>query len=198
MAYTVGESVRTGELHMSTPKLLRFCVFLLAGIGMTTAGADNGFGTPATKEDIERVYLSIFPDGENLPDGSGTADEGKAVYEMYCTVCHGADGEGTLADKLVGGRGTLDSDSPDKTVGSYWPYATTVFNYIRRSMPYTAPMSLTNEEYYAITAFVLHKNDIISADKVIDRNSLPDVSMPNRDGFVNAYPDIPPEYDYMH
>lgn len=183
---------------MSTPELMRFCVFLLAGFVMTTAGADNGFSTPATEEDIEVVYLSIFPDGENLPEGSGTAKEGKAVYEMYCTACHGADGEGTLADKLVGGRGTLDSDSPVKTVGSYWPYATTVFNYIRRSMPYTAPMSLTNEEYYAITAFVLNKNDIISADKVLDKNSLPDVQMPNRDGFVNSYPDIPQEYDYMH
>jgi len=175
---------------------MRLCVFLLAGFVMTTAGADNGFSSPATEEDIEVVYLSIFPDGENLPEGSGTAEQGKAVYEMYCTACHGADGEGTLANKLVGGRGTLDSDSPDKTVGSYWPYATTVFNYIRRSMPYTAPMSLTNEEYYAITAFVLNKNDIISADKVLDKDSLPDVQMPNRDGFVNAYPNIPEQYDY--
>jgi cytochrome c len=97
----------------------------------------------------------------------------------------------------VGGRGTIDSDSPLRTVGSYWPYATTVFNYVRRSMPYTAPMSLTNDEYYAITAYVLNMNDIITADAVLDRNSLPKVVMPNRDGFLNAYPDVPQEYDYM-
>ncbi len=173
-------------------------IVAVTGCLTLTAHADNGFGEPAGAEDIARVYLSIFPDGENLPEGSGTATQGKAVYEMYCAACHGMEGEGTLANKLVGGRGTLDGDSPDKTVGSYWPYATTVFNYIRRSMPYTAPMSLTNAEYYAITAFILNKNDIIAADHVLDKQSLPKVSMPNRNGFVNAYPDIPEEYDYMH
>ncbi len=167
------------------------CAFLCV-----TAHAE-GFGTPATAEDIERVYLSVMPDGENLPDGAGTALEGKAPYELHCVACHGQDGEGTLANKLVGGRGTLASDEPVKTLGSYWPAATTVFNYVRRSMPYTAPMSLTNDEYYAITAYLLNKNDIIAADTVIDRNSLPEVVMPNADGFVNAYPDIPASYDYV-
>lgn len=181
---------------MFTYKTLPLAAILSAGFFLPAVGADTGFSEAATAEDIERVYLSILPDGENLPDGSGTATEGKAVYEMYCVACHGMDGEGTLADKLVGGRGTLDSDSPVKTVGSFWPYATTVFNYIRRSMPYTAPMSLTNEEYYAITAFILNKNDIISADKVLDKNSLPEIRMPNRDGFVNSYPVIPAKYDY--
>ena len=181
---------------MFTCKTLPLAVILSAGLLLPAFGADTGFSKAATAEDIERVYLSILPDGENLPDGSGTATQGKAVYEMYCVACHGMDGEGTLADKLVGGRGTLDSDSPVKTVGSFWPYATTVFNYIRRSMPYTAPMSLTNEEYYAITAFILNKNDIIAADKVLDKNSLPQVRMPNRDGFVNSYPAIPAKYDY--
>ena len=156
----------------------------------------EGFGTPATAEDIERVYLSVMPDGENLPDGSGTALDGKAPYDLHCAACHGFDGEGTLANKLVGGRGTLGSDAPVKTLGSYWPAATTVFNYVRRSMPYTAPMSLTNDEYYAITAYLLNKNDIIAADAVIDSESLPKVVMPNADGFINAYPDIPGEYDY--
>jgi cytochrome c len=157
----------------------------------------TGFSEPASAEDIARVYLSIGTDGENLPDGSGTAEQGKPVYDMYCAACHGFDGEGTLANKIVGGRGTLDSDEPVRTVGSYWPYATTVFNYIRRSMPYTAPMSLTNDQYYAITAFVLNKNDIIPADMVIDKNTLPGVRMPNRDGFVNAHPTVPAKYDYQ-
>ena len=157
----------------------------------------QGFGTSATAEDIEKVFLTVMPDGENLPDGAGNAEEGKAAYDVHCVACHGAEGEGTLANKLVGGRGTLDSDAPVKTLGSYWPAATTVFNYVRRSMPYTAPMSLTNDEYYAITAYLLNKNDIIAADTVIDRESLLKVVMPNADGFVNAYPDIPGEYDYV-
>ena len=151
---------------------------------------------PATAADIDRVFLTIMPDGENLPDGSGTAEEGQALYETHCASCHGVDGEGTLANKLAGGRGTLADALPIKTLGSYWPFATTVFNYIRRSMPYLEPMSLSNDDYYAITAFLLNKNDIIAADTVIDRRSLPDVVMPNRDGFVNAYPDVPAEYDY--
>lgn len=183
---------------MSMRNSLACVVAVAMGLCTAVALADSGFSEPATAEDIELVYLSVFPDGENLPEGSGTATQGKPVYEMYCASCHGIDGEGTLANKLVGGRGTLDTEAPDKTVGSYWPYATTVFNYIRRSMPYTAPMSLTNEEYYAITAFVLNKNDIIAADTVIDKNSLPEVRMPNRDGFVNAYPNVPEQYDYMH
>lgn len=181
---------------MSMHKLLRICVLLTAGILASAAGADSGFSEPATAEDIERVYWSIFPDGENLPEGSGAPVQGKPLYDTHCVACHGLDGEGTLANQLVGGRGTLDSDAPVKTIGSYWPYATTVFNYIRRAMPYTAPMSLTNEDYYAITAYLLNRNDIIAADVVIDKDSLPTIQMPNRDGFVNAYPDVPKEYDY--
>jgi len=164
---------------------------------MSPASADTSFSEPATAEDIDRVFLSIIMDGTNLPDGSGTAAEGKPLYDMYCAACHGFDGEGTLANKIVGGRGTLDSDAPVKTVGSYWPYATTIFNYIRRSMPYTAPMSLTNDNYYAIAAYLLNKNDIIATDAVMDKESLPKVEMPNRDGFINAYPNIPGKYDFM-
>lgn len=157
----------------------------------------QGFGTSATGEDIERVTLAVMPDGEGLPEGSGTAKEGANIYAVHCASCHGVDGEGTLANRLVGGRGTLDGNEPVRTLGSYWPYATTVFDYVRRSMPYTEPMSLSNDDYYAITAFLLNRNDIIAADMRIDRNSLPDVVMPNRDGFVNAYPTVPDEYDYI-
>lgn len=177
---------------------LPFCSALLAcGLFWSTASADTNFSEAATAEDIDRVFLTILTDGTNLPDGSGNAAEGKALYDMYCAACHGFDGEGTLANKVVGGRGTLDSDAPVKTVGSYWPYATTIFNYIRRSMPYTAPMSLTNDNYYAITAYLLNKNDIIASDAVMDKDSLPKVAMPNRDGFINAYPSIPDKYDFM-
>ncbi len=183
---------------MSMHKLPLACAFIAQVFLWSSASADTGFSEPATAEDIERVYLSIIMDGTNLPDGSGTVAEGKPLYDMHCMACHGFDGEGTIANKLVGGRGTLASEEPVKTVGSYWPYATTIFNYIRRSMPYTAPMSLTNDDYYAITAYVLNMNDIIAADTVIDRDSLPGVEMPNRDGFVNAYPDVPDEYDFMN
>ena len=156
----------------------------------------QGFSQPASEDDIARVYLAVMPDGENLPEGSGTAIEGEPLYQLHCASCHGADGEGTLANKLVGGHGTLGSDAPVKTLGSYWPYATTVFNYVRRSMPYLTPMTLTDDEYYAITAFLLNKNDIIAADAEMNSETLPAVVMPNRDGFVNAYPTIPAEYDY--
>lgn len=160
------------------------------------AAHGQGFGEPASEEDVALVYLSVMPDGGNLPDGSGTAIEGEPLFQLHCASCHGADGEGTLANKLVGGHGTLASDAPVKTLGSYWPYATTVFNYVRRSMPYLTPMTLTNDEYYAITAFLLNKNDIIAAAAEMNKDTLPEVVMPNRDGFVNAYPTIPAEYDY--
>lgn len=169
-------------------------------IGAQVAAAEEtkpSFSAAATDEDVALVYLSIQPDGENLPDGSGTAEQGEPLYQVHCASCHGVDGEGTLADKLVGGHGTLASDAPVRTLGSYWPYATTVFNYVRRSMPYQEPMSLSNDDYYAITAWMLNKNDIIAADAVMDKQSLPAVVMPNRNGFINAYPEIPDEYDYM-
>jgi cytochrome c len=178
-------------------KLPLACALLIAVAMAQAEDVVTSFSEPATADDIDLVFLSILPDGENLPAGSGTAEQGKPIYDLYCAACHGFDGEGTLANMLVGGRGTLGSDAPVKTLGSYWPYATTVFNYIRRSMPYTAPMSLTNADYYAITAFLLNKNDIIAADLVIDKDSLAGVRMPNRDGFVNAYPDIPSQYDHM-
>jgi len=197
MAYIVGALPRTGGSNMSMRSLPCLCLLLASPVVAQADDAATSFSEPATAADIELVYLSILTDGENLPEGSGTAEQGKAVYDLYCLACHGADGEGTLANKIVGGRGTLDGDAPVRTVGSYWPYATTVFNYIRRSMPYTAPMSLTNEQYYAITAYVLNKNDIIAADMVLDKDSLAGVRMPNRDGFINAYPDVPAKYDYM-
>lgn len=159
------------------------------------ATGDGRFAEPASESDIREVYLSVGTDGQNLPDGSGDARAGKPLYEAHCASCHGLTGEGGIANQLAGGFGTLDSDQPVRTVGSYWPYATTVFNYVRRSMPFMAPMSLTNEDYYAITAYLLHLNGIVEEDVVIDRESLPRVEMPNRDGFVNAYPDRPPQYN---
>ena len=181
-------------------RVMRPMAAALLFIAASVAGAEESkpsFSEVATDEEVALVYLSIQPDGENLPAGSGTAEQGEPLYQLHCASCHGADGEGGLANKLVGGHGTLASNAPVRTLGSYWPYATTVFSYVRRSMPYQEPMSLSNDDYYAITAWMLNKNDIIAADAVMDRNSLPAVVMPNRDGFINAYPDIPDEYDYM-
>jgi cytochrome c len=131
--------------------------------------------------------ISIPPSGAGLPKGGGTARQGVQVYEQKCQSCHGAKGAGKPADPLVGGAGTLASKVPVRTVGSYWPYATTLFDYVRRAMPITNPLSLTDEEVYAVSAYVLYLNGIISVDDELNARTLPLVRMPNRDGFVNAW-----------
>jgi S-disulfanyl-L-cysteine oxidoreductase SoxD len=151
------------------------------------ADESPGLGEPLSPEQVDAVSFTVMPDGEGLPTGSGTAKAGAAVYQQHCAACHGAEGEGTLNDRLVGGRGTIHSALPVKTVGSYWPYATTVFDYIRRAMPYTAPGSLSDDEVYALTAFLLFKNDIVAEDDVLDAQTLPKVRMPNRDNFDWAW-----------
>ena len=124
------------------------------------------------------------PDGTGLPKGSGSVAHGKEVYTDNCEVCHGANGEGGIKDRLVGGEGSLASTKPLKTVGSYWPYATTVLDYIRRAMPYPIPGSLSTDDTYAITAYILSLNGIIPADGRLDQDNLPKIKMPNRDGFI--------------
>ena len=162
-----------------------------------SAIAQGGFAEPATDADIEFVYFAIGTNGDNLPAGAGTPSAGKPLYEAHCAACHGLQGEGSLAQRLVGGIGSLASDTPVKTVGSYWPTATTVFDYLRRSMPYTAPMSLSNDDYYAITAYLLFLNDIIDQETTVSADSLAGIRMPNADGFVSAYPRVPAAYDYI-
>lgn len=184
------------SMHKVSPVRLVAAAIIGALLLSQSAFAQTGFAEPATQADIDLVSLSIDTDGRNLPQGSGTPTAGKPLYDAHCAACHGFEGEGPLAQRLVGGHGTLDTAAPVKTIGSYWPYSTTVFNYIRRSMPYTAPMSLTNDDYYAITAYLLYLNEIIDEETVISRDSLPAIEMPNRDGFVLAYPSIPEAYDF--
>ncbi len=141
-------------------------------------------GRTATPEEIDRADITISPDGRGLPPGRGTAAEGKHIYLANCARCHGVGGKGGPADRLVGGIGSLASPRPIKTVGSYWPYATPLFDYIRRAMPYDRPTSLSSDEIYAVSAYLLHLNGIVSENFEINRITLPRVEMPNRDGFV--------------
>jgi cytochrome c len=149
-------------------------------------------GRAASVHDISQMDLTVFPDGTGLPDGKGTAKAGTEIFAARCAACHGDKGQG-LGDfpALVGGRGSLASDKPLLTVGSYWPYATTIFDYIRRAMPYQSAGELTSDEVYSLTAWILAQNGIIKPSAVIDRNVLPKVKMPNRDGFIaDPRPDV--------
>ena len=158
-----------------------------AWLACATAQEGPGLGVPATPEQVAGWDISIGPDGAGLPPGSGTAAAGKTVYEAKCLACHGVDGAGRPNDQLVGGQGTLREAAPIRTVGSYWPYATTVFDYIRRAMPYVTPHSLTADETYAVTAYLLALNGVIAQDAVMDASTLPKVVMPNRANFDSAY-----------
>jgi cytochrome c len=146
------------------------------------------FGVAASAEEIARFDISIPPSGAGLPKGGGSARQGLQVYEQKCMACHGAKGAGKPADVLVGGAGSLASKTPLRTVGSYWPYATTLFDYVRRAMPITNPLSLTDDEVYAVSAYVLFLNGIVGEDAVMNAQTLPQVKMPNRDGFVSDWP----------
>ena len=167
---------------------------VLVALGSTavaqTRSAVKGpdLGQPVSAEDLAKWDIEIPPSGKGLPAGSGTVAAGEAVYAKSCQSCHGPKGAGKPNDALVGGVGNLAGKGPAlKTVGSYWPYATTVFDYVRRSMPVSAPQSLSNEEVYAVTAYLLHLNGIIGADDVMDAKTLPAVKMPNRDSFMSLY-----------
>ena len=174
---------------MSTGKLLSALVLMAAVIFVTrTAFSGPNLGREVKPEEIAAWDISIPPDGSGLPPGSGTAAEGGVVYNAKCAGCHGVKGIGGPADPLVGGIGTLASKKPVKTVGSYWPYATTLFDYIRRAMPYNAPQSLSNDEVYAVSAYLLFLNGIIDPEVRMDAKTLPQVNMPNRDGFVSYWP----------
>jgi mono/diheme cytochrome c family protein len=155
---------------------------------LTAAAAPAGLGRPATPDEIARADISIDPSGANLPPGSGTPADGAAVYAAKCQSCHGAAGAGGPSDRLTGGVGSLATAAPVKTLNSFWPYATTAFDYIRRAMPVTAPQSLTADETYAVVAYLLSVDGIVARDAVLDRASLPRVAMPNRDGFISAAP----------
>ena len=160
-----------------------------SGLAMASGAAftaeSPNLGRAATPEEIAAWDISIGPDGVGLPPRSGTPKQGEVVYAAKCVACHGEKGAGKPNDQLVGGLGTLPGDKPPvKTVGSFWPYATTVFDYVRRAMPHNESKSLTNDEVYAVVAYILNLNGIIADVDTMDARTLPKVKMPNRDGFV--------------
>lgn len=172
---------------------------LIVGIGfITLAGCASpvsretpNLGRAATPAEVAAWDVSIPPDGSGLPPGRGTSAQGALVFEQKCQSCHGEKGAGQPNDRLVGGHGTLASKSPVRTVGSYWPYPTTLFDYVRRAMPYTQSHSLSDDEVYAVTAYLLHLNGITGESDVMNAETLPKVRMPNRDNFILAYPSRP-------
>jgi S-disulfanyl-L-cysteine oxidoreductase SoxD len=156
---------------------------IVAGCFVSSALAYD-FGRRATPDEVKLWDIDVRADGKGLPEGSGTVAHGKSVYEDNCAACHGANGQDGIKDRLVGGQSTLVSDKPLKTVGSFWPYATTLFDYINRAMPYQAPGSLSVDDTYAVAAYILNLNGILPADGKLDKETLPTIKMPNRDGFI--------------
>lgn len=152
-----------------------------------------GVGRKPTGEEIKAWDIAIGTDGKGLPPGRGTVAAGKEVYTKRCVECHGADGKSGKHDMLVGGQGTLQSGKPVKTVGSYWPFATTLWDHIHRAMPFDRPGTLSTDQVYAVTAYLLYLNGIIGENEGIDAQSLPNLTMPNRNGFVpDPRPDTHP------
>src|SRR4051812_19228886 len=139
------------------------------------------------------IELARFPPGTwlNLPPESGCVSHGREVFDQQCAACHGAKGEGGVGDRLVGGQGTLARPNPVRTVGSYWPYAPTLFDCIRRAMPQNAPQSLSNDDVYAVSAYILNLNGLLPADATLDAKTLAAIKMPNRNMFVgDPRPDV--------
>lgn len=163
------------------------------GVSPSSGAQTTGFGvgrTP-TADEVRALGSAIAPDGTGLPAGSGSVSQGRSAYETHCARCHGPKGEGEIGARLVGGQGTLKSPRPLKTVGSFWPYATTLWDYVNRAMPFDKPGALQADEVYAVSAFILNLNGIIGEDQVMDAKTLPKVQMPNRDGFIpDARPDV--------
>jgi len=166
-------------------------VVTLLAAATLAAQTPTGLGRPATPVEIEAWGPIIGPDGAGLPPGRATAAEGRPVYQRRCASCHGVTGIEGPDTRLAGGLGSLGGDQPQKTVGSYWPAATTLWDYVNRAMPFEQPGALTSDEVYATVAYVLFLNDVVGGDDPIDAATLPRIEMPNRDGFVpDARPDL--------
>ncbi len=168
-----------------------FAAAVLACATSAQAQSPYGIGRAATPAEIAGWNIDIDRYGNNLPPGSGSVSHGREVFDQQCAACHGAKGEGGVGDRLVGGQGTLATPNPVKTVGSYWPYAPTLFDYIRRAMPQNAPQSLSNDDVYAVSAYILNLNGLLPAEATLDARALSAIKMPNRNMFVDdPRPDV--------
>jgi cytochrome c len=161
---------------------------LVACAAQPQSGRPPALGVAANAEEVARYDISVPPSGAGLPPGSGTARQGAVVYAAKCMACHGDRGAGKPADPLAGGIGSLASKAPLRTVGSYWPYSSTLFDYVRRAMPLNNPLSLGDDEVYAVSAYILYLNGIVGEDAPMTATTLPLVKMPNRDGFISDWP----------
>jgi cytochrome c len=164
----------------------------IVAFASTVVFAQGGFGTPISETEIAAWDISIMPDGSGLPPGSGTPEQGAKVYAVKCALCHGPEARGGTNAALVGGAPLTTGIDTPKTIANFWPYATTLFDFTRRAMPWQQPRTLTNDEVYALTAYLLALNKIIGPNDVMDAGTLPGVRMPNRDGFIVRFPERMP------
>jgi mono/diheme cytochrome c family protein len=191
---THNENENSSPVRLNTSRTGVVAAFV---IGMAAApfaalGQEGpGLGQPISAADLASWNIEVGTDGKELPPGAGKAKSGATIYAAKCQACHGADGKGQPADQLVGGQGTIDKLDQVRTVGSYWPYATTIFDYVRRAMPFNTPETLTNDEVYALTAYLLYKNGIIRENDEMNARTLARVRMPNVSGFIYEYPPKP-------
>ncbi len=175
---------------MSTrnPALLAAAILIPMGAFAQTPN----LGMPISEEEISAWNIDVSPDGTGLPPGSGTAIDGEPIYAQKCALCHGVNAEGGISLPLVGGEPLTTGIDAIKTIGNFWEYSTTIFDYTRRAMPWLTPRTLTDDEVYALTAYLLHINGIIEEDEVMNAETLPQVQMPNHDGFIVRYPELMP------
>jgi len=171
-----------------------FVVILTTAHSAVAETGTLGLGSEIPEQELPAILTAIPPTGEGLPAGQGRYEGGEKIFEERCASCHGANLEGTPAgNRLIGGRGSLASSKPVKTVESYWPYATSLFSYIRNTMPTTAPGTLSDSDTYAVLAYILGRAGVIDPGEVLSARSLPSIRMPNRDGFVaDPRPDVFP------
>lgn len=183
--------MRAPELLCAWKSRLLFVIIAGSASAWSQAQTPYKLGRPVTAAEAASWNLDVAPDGKNLPAGSGSVKHGREVYMTQCAACHGPKGEGGLGDRLSGGIGTLASPKPVRTVGSYWPYTTTLFDYVRRAMPLQAPQSLKASDVYAVSGYILFLNGLVAEDATMDARTLRAVKMPNRDGFVSdPRPDV--------
>src|SRR2546425_7699598 len=178
---------------MFTRKRGSAAVLIALALGSSAAfGQSPNLGTPISPTEIAAWDISILRDGSGLPPGSGSPAQGSSIFAAKCAMCHGENGKGGQNAALVGGPPLTSGINATKTIANFWPYATTLFDFTRRAMPWPQPRTLTNDEVYALTAYILSLNTIIGESDVMNANTLPKVRMPNRDGFIVRFPERMP------